>query len=50
MYVSDGNGGHIQMAESPVKVFADSINISSVYTSRGDGIDYPSGCVEDASE
>ena len=50
MYVSDGNGGHIQMAQSPVKVFADSINISSVYTSRGDGVEYPSGCVEAASE
>ena len=50
MYVSDGAGGHVQMAESPVKVFADSINISSVYTSLGDGIAYPSNCIEAPSE
>ena len=45
MYVSDGAGGHLLMAQSPVKVFADSINISSVYTSFGDGVRYPSSCL-----
>ena len=45
MYVADGNGGHLLMAQSPVKVFADSINISSVYTSFGDGVRYPESCL-----
>ena len=45
MYVSDGAGGHLLMAQSPVKVFADSINISSVYTSIGNGVYYPSSCL-----
>ena len=45
MYVSDGAGGHLLMAQSPVKVFADSINISSVYTSIGNGVHYPSSCL-----
>ena len=45
MYVSDGAGGHLLMAQSPVKVFADSINISSVYTSFGDGVRYPESCL-----
>ena len=45
MYVSDGAGGHLLMAQSPVKVFADSINISSVYTSFGDGVRYPDSCL-----
>jgi len=48
MYVSDGAGGHLLMAQSPVKVFADSINISSVYTSFGDGVRYPSSCLASA--
>ena len=46
MYVSDGAGGHLLMAQSPVKVFADSINISSAYTSFGDGVRYPDSCLE----
>lgn len=46
MYVSDGAGGHLLMAQSPVKVFPDSINISSVYTSFGDGVRYPESCLE----
>ena len=46
MYVSDGSGGFSLMASSSVNVLADSINISSVYSSAGDGIRYPSSCLE----
>jgi hypothetical protein len=45
MYVSDGAGGHLLMGQSPVKVFPDSINISSTYTSFGDGVRYPANCL-----
>ena len=50
MYVADGNGGHLLMAQSPVKVFADSINISSVYTSFGDGVRYPKAVLQQNNE
>lgn len=46
MYVADGSGGHLLMATSSVNVQADSINISSVYTSSGDGLWFPSSCLE----
>lgn len=49
MYVSDGAGGHIILGSTNVKVIADSINISSIYTSIGDGVKYPDSCL-DASE
>ena len=46
MYVADGSGGHLLMATSVVNVQADSINISSVYTSSGNGLWFPSSCLE----
>ena len=45
MYVSDGAGGHIQMSNTRVEVFANSINISNHYTGYGEGIKYPDSCV-----
>ena len=43
-FVADGAGGHKLMGSTSVKVFADSINISSVYLSYGNGISYPDDC------
>jgi protocatechuate 3,4-dioxygenase beta subunit len=45
MYVSDGAGGHFLMGSTNVKVIAGSINISSIYTSFGDGVKYPDACL-----
>jgi hypothetical protein len=43
-YVADGAGGHTQVGASQVYVYADSINISSIYTGYGDGVRYPASC------
>jgi hypothetical protein len=44
MYVADGAGGHLLMGRTNITVFADSINISNVYTGF-DGVKYPDSCL-----
>jgi hypothetical protein len=46
MYVADGAGGHLLVGATEVSVFADSINISNIYTGYGDGVKLPSACTE----
>lgn len=45
MYVSDGADGHLLMGATVLSVYADSINISNVYTGFGDGVKYPASCL-----
>jgi hypothetical protein len=44
MYVSDGQGGHTLTGSTQLTVFADSINISNIYTGHPDGILVPESC------
>jgi len=44
MYVADGAGGHLLMGRTNITVFADSINISNIYTGF-DGVKYPDSCL-----
>jgi hypothetical protein len=46
MYVADGAGGHLLLGATEVSVFADSINISNIYTGYGDGVKLPAACTE----
>ena len=44
-YVADGAGGHSKVASTQLRVIADSINISSIYTGLSDGIKMPEKCL-----
>jgi hypothetical protein len=44
-YVADGLGGHTLVAQTELKVLADSINISSVYSGISDGVKMPADCL-----
>jgi len=48
-YVADGSGGHTEVGATTLTVFADSINISNIYTGYGDGIWYPDSCLVQTS-
>lgn len=47
-WVSDGAGGHVLIGATALETFADSINVSNIYTGFGDGIRYPDACLEGA--
>ncbi len=44
-WVSDGDGGHTRIGSTRLEIFADSINISNIYTGFSDGIRYPDSCL-----
>ena len=44
-YVADGLGGHTLVAQTELKVLADSINISSIYAGVEDGVKMPDDCL-----
>ena len=44
-YVADGLGGHTLVAQTELKVLADSINISSIYSGISDGVKMPVDCL-----
>ena len=44
-YVADGLGGHTLVAQTELKVLADSINISSIYSGIEDGVKMPDDCL-----
>ena len=48
-YVADGTGGHTNIAQTSLDVYADSINISSVHVGISDGIKMPPSCLEGCS-
>jgi hypothetical protein len=44
-YVADGLGGHTLVAQTELKVLADSINISSIHAGISDGVKMPPDCL-----
>lgn len=47
-WVSDGAGGHILVGQSPVQVYADSINVSNVFVGYETSASYPDSCLGEA--
>jgi len=45
-YVANGSGGHTRIASTTLEVYADSINISSVYVGISNGTKMPPSCLE----
>ena len=46
-WVHDGDGGHDLIGGTVLESYADSINISNIYTGIGDGVFYPDSCLVD---
>jgi hypothetical protein len=45
MYVADGAGGHTLVGSTVLTVYANSINISNIYTGFSNGVKYPAECL-----